>query len=185
MSSIQNSKLNAELLINFLKNNAWIGKELTAKIHNVEISYNWLNLISPSILEYFNQIEFNSHSSESPNLVTCLDSMTLKIEGMVRDICKVMKISTTNYITDKFGRNIQRELDLNGLLYLDRIDEVFTIDEINLFRFVLVEQVGFNLRNNIAHSFQYFHDYLMGYIHLLIFIILRIGKYDFVQNKAK
>ena len=76
-------------------------------------------------------------------------------------------------------RRISREKDLTALLHEDKIKEIFDEDDLLFFKFVLVEQAGYNLRHKIAHSLIFFGEYTINYMHLLILLLLKIGKYDF------
>jgi hypothetical protein len=115
-------------------------------------------------------------------MVLAIDSLTLKIEGLLRDMCEFSGIATFYQTKDKKGRNIVREKDLHALLHEDKIKELFDEDDLLFFRFLLVEQAGLNLRHRIAHSLLYFREYSIDLMHLLMLALLRIGKYDFVKE---
>ena len=183
-SAIRNKKLNTEELLDFLVKNSWLGKNVSKKLGGGrEITYNWINLLAPSIHEYFAQMErLFLESTGRPNMVLGIDSLTLKIEGLLRDMCEFSGIATFYQTKDKKGRNIVREKDLHALLHEDKIKEMFDEDDLLFFRFLLVEQAGLNLRHRIAHSLLYFQEYSVDLMHLLILALLRIGKYDFVKE---
>ena len=121
--------------------------------------------------------------SKSPNLVLPIDSLILKIEGLLRDMCEFSGLATFRQTTDKKGRSIVREKDLHTLLYEDKIKELFDEDDLLFFKYLLVEQAGLNLRHRIAHSLLYFQEYNLDIMHLLIMALLRIGKYDFTKKE--
>lgn len=183
-SAIRNKKLNTEELLDFLVKNSWLGKNISKKLGGGrEITYNWINLLAPSIHEYFAQMErFFLESTGRPNMVLAIDSLTLKIEGLLRDMCEFSGIATFYQTKDKKRRNIVREKDLHALLHENNIKELFEEDDLLFFRFLLVEQAGLNLRHRIAHSLLYFQEYSVDFMHLLILALLRIGKYDFVKE---
>ena len=185
-SAIRNNKLNTEALLEFLIKHSWYGKIISKKLgEGREITYNWMNLLAPSIHEYFLEMErFFLESANRPNLVLPIDSLTLKIEGLLRDMCEFSGVATFYQTKDNKGRNIVREKDLHALLYEDKIKELFDEDDLLFFKFLLVEQAGLNLRHRIAHSLLYFQEYGVDLMHLLILALLRIGKYDFVKEST-
>lgn len=125
---------------------------------------------------------FFLNPNERPNLVLPIDSLTLKMEGMLRDLCEFSGVATFFQTSDKKGRPIVREKDLHALLYEDKIKELFDEDDLLLFKYLLVEKAGLNLRHRIAHSLLYFQEYNLDIMHLLIIALLRIGKYDFLKE---
>ena len=81
-------------------------------------SYCWLALIAPSLNEYFVNLEFYLRNPVNyPNFILCIDSLALKIEGMLRDICEFKGVTTYEFRTDKKGRTISQEKDIHKLLY--------------------------------------------------------------------
>jgi len=182
--AMNEKKLSGEIFLKFFREKSWFGKNLKRKVGGEEIQYNWLSLIAPSILDYFNIMHyFFIDSSESPNLVLPIDSLILKIEGLLRDMCEFSGLATFRQTTDKKGRSIVREKDLHALLYEDKIKELFDEDDLLFFKYLLVEQAGLNLRHRIAHSLLYFQEYNLDIMHLLIIALLRIGKYDFAKKE--
>lgn len=183
--AIIEKKLSGEVFLKFFKEKSWLGKNLKRTVAGEEIQYNWLNLIAPSILNYFNMMNyFFLDPRESPNLVLPIDSLTLKIEGMLRDMCEFSGEATFFQTKDKKGRPLVRERDLHALLYKDKIKELFDEDDLLFFKYLLVEQAGLNLRHRIAHSLLYFREYNLDIMHLLIMALLRIGKYDITKKQG-
>ncbi len=183
--AMNEKKLSGEILLKFFREKSWFGKNLKRKIgKDEEIQYNWLSLIAPSILNYFNIMHyFFLDPSKSPNLVLPIDSLIMKIEGLLRDMCEFSGMATFFQTKDKKGRPIVREKDLHALLYEDKIKELFDEDDLLFFKYLLVEQAGLNLRHRIAHSLLYFQEYNLDIMHLLIMALLRIGKYDIAKKE--
>ena len=119
-----------------------------------------------------------------PNFVLSLDSLTLKIEGIFRDLCQLSGIAVSHQTKDNLGRNIVHEKDINALLYEDAIKKLFDEDDLLFFKFLLIEKSGYNLRNKIAHSLMSFQEYDCDYMHLVILALLRLGKYGPTQNNG-
>lgn len=184
LKAVQTGKLNIHTVIDVFEKKSWFGKSITKRtIQSETVTYKWLNMIAPGLNEYFNQIQ--AHFLEpayAPNLVLAMDSLTLKIEGLVRDICAFSGITTFYPAKDKQGRNIVREKDINWLLREEPIKKLFDEDDLLFFKFVLVEKVGLNLRHKIAHCLIDYSDYNITHMHLLLLVLFRLGRYDFVKT---
>jgi len=177
--TIKSGKLTLANLNDYFKKHSWFGKTLKIKLSpDEDIEYNWLSLIAPSLYEYFKQMDYSFLSGNYPILITCMDSLVLKLEGMVRDLCNFFGINSFYQTNDTQGRLVFREKDLNSILREEDIKRVFDENDLLLFRFVLIEQAGYNLRNKIAHSLMISGEYIINYMHLLLLILLRIGKYE-------
>ena len=160
----------------FFAKRSWIGKTLIRKTQNHDFPYNWLNLLAPSLYEYFRQMDFHFSTEQYPNLVLCIDSLVLKIEGLLRDFLLFSGVTTFYSTQDNSGRTIYREKDINSLLHEEKVKNLFDADDLLLFKFVLVEKGGYNLRHKIAHSLIMIEEYQIDYIHLLLLILLQISK---------
>ncbi len=183
LTAIRQNKLSFRSLLTFLKRFSWFGKKISKKVANREVEYSWLSVIAPALQEYFLQVEYHlAYQDYLPNLVLCVDSLTLKFEGLFRDICEFSNTPTSYVTKDKKGRPVRREKPIHALLYEEAIESLFDADDLLFFRFLLVEKAGYNLRHRVAHSLMFFHDYTVPYVHLLILALLKVGKYDFVQR---
>lgn len=183
--AILGNKLTFDVLIDFIKKYCWYGKNLPKQLPNDQIvTYNWLNLIAPALYEYFGQMDcfFADPTRNFPNFVLSLDSLTLKIEGLFRDLCQLSGIAVSHQTRDNSGRNIVHEKDINALLHEDEIKKLFDKDDLLFFKFLLIEKLGYNLRHKISHSLMSFQEYNCDYMHLVILALLRLGKYDFTRN---
>ena len=118
LECLKEGKITFNILMGYFKEHSWFGKTLKKKIsQDQDIEYNWLNLIAPSLLEYFEQINYSLASGKYPVLVTCIDSLILKIEGLLRDLCNYSGIVTFSQTQDSQGRIVSREKDLTALLH--------------------------------------------------------------------
>ncbi len=176
IESIKQKKLSPQLMLNFLQKYSWLSITQSKPLPNGEIfEYNWLNLLAPAINEYFLQMNYYLFSKNYPNFVLAIDSLTLKIEGILRDYCNNAGIVTFFQRTDKNGTKVQ-EKDINALLHEPELADHFSNDDILLFKFILVEKTGYNLRHKVAHSLMSYADYDISIIHILILILLRLSK---------
>lgn len=183
IEAIKEGKLSLPILIEFLKKNCWYGNTLTRTVHTKQMPYNWLSMIAPSLNDYFIQIDYYLASGNSPNFVLCIDSLILKIEGLLRDLCNYSGITTFTY-KQKNGK-IYEEKSINALLYDERITRLFDDDELLLLKFVLIEKHGYNLRNKVAHSLVNYTDYNLNFASLLLLILLKLGQFSLTPQKEE
>ena len=186
LEAILEGKLTIVMLLNCLNKHCWYGKNLNRALPSGQVhTYNWLDLIAPSLNEYFLQMDFylSDPVVNSPNFVLSLDSLTLKIEGLFRDLCRLSGVTTSRQRQDNSGRNITIEKDIDTLLREDAIQKLFDEDDLLFFKFLLVEKAGCNLRHKIAHSLMSFQEYNWFYMDLMILALLRLGKYDFAESE--
>jgi hypothetical protein len=178
--AIRERKLTTVNIVGFLEKNSWAGKPYPKKRGNREISYSWVSLVTPAIDDYFNQIQtYFDDNKRIPNPILCIDSLTLKIEGLLRDFFAHQGITTSTFKRD----DIVREKDLNELLADPKMHELFTEDELFFLKFLLVEQMGYNLRHRIAHSLMISQEYGIDLMNYLIIAMLRICQYNFTLKQ--
>jgi len=181
ITAILNSKFTTEIILNYFKNNSWFGKKYKKIIFKKEIEYDWIKLIAPVFREYFEQISiYFAFPNHQPELILCIDSLTIKFEGLMRDLCSFSKCGIPTFSTTKMknGEISTEEINLNKILNDQRLKNIFSDDEILFFRFLFTEKAGYNLRNEVAHSILEYNEYSLSIIHLLFLALLIIGKYN-------
>jgi len=183
-AAVRKEKLSTPIVVQFLHENCWYGKDIQKKsLTGAPVTYNWLNQLVPAIDDYFKQASWGLlDPAYDPNFVLCIDSLTLKIEGILRDFARICGVSTTDHKRDRNQRPISREKDIDQLLAEQSIKEKLSEDDILFFRFLLTEKIGFNLRHKVAHGLMEFFDYSVHLAHLLLLALLKLGKYDFTKN---
>jgi hypothetical protein len=123
--------------------------------------------------------------SYPPNLISSIDSLTLKIEGLLRFFCERIGFAT---FKRSRGSDIVMEKNIDELLSSlqhrfggENKNITNFIEEDRIFiKFYLSEKAGENLRNEIAHGLMLINDYSIYRIPVLISIILKLSKYKFV-----
>lgn len=131
-------------------------------------SESWLNVLIPGLKELFRQFYFHTTKNKKENYILCIDSLTPKIEGIIRDFIKYK-----DGITTKFNKQDEpEEILLEGLIekiYINPFEKEFI-------KHVLTKS-GKNIRNNIAHSFFYSEDYnIETAIDLLVCLLIISSK---------
>lgn len=180
IEGIKVGKINYTSFVEYLKTDSWLGTNLIdTDTLGKEEQYNWLELIAPAIWEYFSSMEYAIHFEDYRlNLVTCIDSLTLKVEGILRNLAQLLGINTITSSQD----GGTREMFMEDLFRQEKIQELIGMDEIMFFRFIFTSS-GLNLRNNIAHCFFRFNKYSFVYMHLLIVVILRLSKFTITEKE--
>lgn len=178
-------KLDLESIEEFMSNHFWYGKEYktvdpdTKKV--VLKSKRWIDLLHPGLQAYLNCLNLikKGDTKEARNyLILAIDSLTPKIEGLIREFYETIGKPVDKIKTYK-GKQLTERKDLNDLLRESWAEEIFGNDLLILMKYVLVEVGGNNLRNNVAHSIMFKENYHLIYAHWLFLIILRIGSYQF------
>lgn len=182
LKSVSKGNLTTLDFVNFMRNKSWLGQNISRTFTNQEKEeYNWLPLIMPSINEYIAQLHFYlTNKNNHLNLILSIDSLALKIEGILRDIVNMSGGTSFFFIPDKNKRDVAREKDINALFHEDIIRNLISKDDLLFLKFLLVEKAGMNLRNRVSHSlFRYAQNYSIDYMNLLILAILKLAKNEY------
>lgn len=168
--------LTRDNFIEYLRKNTWIGKPKNmATMDGEEYTEDWLDILAPAISEFFLQVlAWKSSNYYRPSFVLAIDSLTLKFEGILRDFCQRAGITTVVKRENKM-----QEAYINQILDNEELKKYFNENDITLFKYLFVDEHGQNLRNNIAHCFNFSYDYDINKILLLIAALLRITKYNY------
>lgn len=172
---IINGKISYHSVFNYLQNNSWYGQKFPRGNYDRDIDdkSTWLSLFAPGLHDYFSQLEWALIMAKDniQNYILCIDSLTTKFEGALRDFIRLLGGTTT---IEKRGE-LQEQL-LEELLQNRIITEQFTPEDITLFKYVFTAR-GWNIRNNVAHCFYPYSNYSFDKATLVFLCILRLGKY--------
>lgn len=164
-SLIKNKTFCYRSLVNYLRT-TWLAKPRIQVNIDLKVSQeSWLDLMAPSLKLLCHEIirEYTKNGYKG-NYVCCSDSLTLKIEGCLRDIARVRGLKTTYHDG--------KEVTLDGLL--DQMGGVMSPKTILLLKSVLTKD-GLNLRNNYAHGFSSLADYNLNNAFSLLHCLLKIS----------
>lgn len=166
-------KLTKEEIMAFL-NKSWMGRKLAAfSADETPDVFSWMELVGPALFDLLSQLETQILDKEfKPNFVLSIDSLSIKIEGLIRDIARLSGQSVT-----KIKENESQEMNLEELLKDESISKIFTGEDVLLWKYLLTKK-GWNMRNNIAHSFYRPADYNESKAILLLLAVFRLCKYD-------
>ena len=170
-----NGKISYHSVFNYFQYHTWFGQKFARGINDRDIDdkSTWLSLFAPGLHDYFSQIEWVVMMAKDniQNYILCIDSLTTKFEGAIRDFIRLLGGTTT---IEKRGE-LQEQL-LEELLQNRIIIKQFSQEDITLFKYVFTNR-GWNIRNNVAHCFYPYSNYSFDKATLIFLCILRLGKY--------
>ncbi len=179
---VKSAKLGYLNFIEYLAKHSWLGQTFTKlDLGGEPVKYNWIGVIAPSLIEYFTQIQAALlDKTYRSNYILCIDSLTLKMEGILRDFAQKLNAGTS-----KGSQSGMQVKYIHELLQDEIIQKHFSEDDRIFFDFLFVNKEGIDIRNNIAHCFYDYSDYSFDQMHLLMAALLRIGKYKFTPLTTK
>lgn len=179
-------KFTVESFICYLSENSWFCGELQRPTINGEAeSYKWIDLIRPSIEYYFAEVDKQiNDSAYVPSMILPIDSLTLKFEGMLRDLYCLKGGNPTVQKRKGSAAPVEQEIDINGLLHSNELKELIDEDDLLFLKFLLIEKAGFNLRHEIAHGLWPYKNYSLSLMNLILVALLRLSKYSIVEKQA-
>lgn len=173
---IKNGKISYESLIQYFEKYSWYSQNIALPNYSGENEqFNWLELISPPLYNFFTQIEFDIRVNTYKNqgYILSIDSLVLKFEGLIREFSRFIGAQTIEIREDGTEERISFEKLLNNEKLKEKIPE----DDIAIFKFLFLSDY-FDLRNNIAHCFYRTKNYSSGIMLLLIAALLKLGNYE-------
>ncbi|MDQ0639383.1 hypothetical protein QF042_002948 [Pedobacter sp. W3I1] len=177
VESIKAGKLSADAVLEVLSK-TWVGESSARRISGQDIPISHLKLIEPGIRNLFLETEKWLNGEEVlPDYILSTDSLTLKIEYLLREFCLKLGIVTFKQRPDKREQNIVMEKLFDDLLrdLKDDLEE----DNYTFIRFVMSDKMGLNLRNKIAHGLVDNVEYGIESPFLVLSIILKLAHYNF------
>jgi len=177
-------KLDSKKICTFLQDNSWLGNSLRKTISKDDYyEYKWIDQLKYGFEDYFNCLQrfiANGESTYKPLLA--IDSLTLKIEGIIRDICQLNGIETIYTTRDRKGRILTFEKYIQQLIYDPKLIDILGVSTVTFLKVLLVEKLGYNLRHKIAHSLMNLEGYDLSIGHLLLIAILRLSFFNCASN---
>lgn len=187
IAAIRSEKLSYESALNYLEK-TWLNTPIIRNSNNNKIIIIPLDTIKPGLKRLFEEFKHAEEGSE-PDYVTVIDSLTLKIEGILRFFIDKLNIPTfaRKRAKTKTGQVIMEKLfddiiaDLNGS---PEKTTGFVKDHLTMLKFVMSEKIGWNLRNEVAHSLLQIDDYTLEKAVVLFCLITKLSKYTFQEQEA-
>ena len=174
--AVIDKKITYNSFINYLEK-TWVSASFQQNYTTGVVEIIPLDNLKPSLKLFFDELQdsINDKRDTLNNTSIIIDSMTLKIEYLLRYLCVKENISTCK-LHDNKGQIVTMEKLLDDIL-ADLKDSCsqFTEDHFRLLKFVLTPK-GFNLRNSVAHGLLDPIEYNPLYIYALLYIILILSK---------
>lgn len=185
-------KLNYASVISYLEG-TWFNEVIVRNYHGQTVEVKPIDTLKPGLKRIFEELDkFFSDNTYQCDFVTVTDSLTLKIEGLLRYFCEKIGIATFK-TRQKGSDKLVMEKLLDDLLadiahepplkpeQKTNFDEEVRI----LIKYVLAEKAGLNLRNAVAHSLMDIFEYSFKNVVVLFCIIIKLSKYKFIETKGE
>lgn len=188
MEAYKANKISSSGIINFI-NNSWIGEEAIREVNNINVKFSYIKSIEPGITIFFDELKkWKEDLNYHPNFIASVDSLILKAEYLLREICAFLEIPTfkpndrnPGVIMEKLLHNILD--DLQKKMSEDNLNGKITEDDLFFIKFTLSNKVGYNLRNRVAHGLMDDIEYNLEHALLAIIIILKLSNYQFKKQE--
>lgn len=179
-------KITKETVLSFLRT-TWYNDSIQRKYHGEIVEIRPIDLIEPCINRLFTELDNCSENSMYQfDYVTLTDSIVLKIETIVRNICEKIGIATFKPRQKGADELVMEKLLDDLLVDIKHIDERptgFEEEDRIFIKYVLTEKSGLNLRNQVAHGLLDIQDYTLSNIVVVFSIIIRLSKYMFNDTR--
>lgn len=169
------NKISANGIIGLL-NQTWIGEDGNRRSYGLDSNFSYIKLVESGITSFFEElIKWKTEANYNPSFVSATDTLVLKVEYFLREICKKLDISTFQENQRQPGIIMEKTLDV----LLKNLEGKISDDDHFFIKFILTEKIGYNLRNRVAHGLMDNVDYSIEYPILATLIILKLSNYQF------
>jgi hypothetical protein len=173
----KSGKITRETFIGYF-NQTWLAQSLDGySVDGEPRHFSWMELLGPALNELAMELEAHIQDRNyRPNFILLIDSLSIKLEGAIRDYARLSAVSTTKVIKGE-----TTEMNLEELLNDAEVMTLFDGNDVVLWKAVLTKK-GWNMRNNIAHGFYRPEDYTKQKVLLLLISLYRLSSYDLPAN---
>ena len=187
-AALISGKLSYESTITYL-DNSWLNEPIERNYNGGKVTVTPLDTIKPGIKRIFDEFQRALEDEKYEcDFVTSIDSLTLKVEGILRFFCEKLGIPTFA------SRRSNNATVIMEKLFDDLIADVkdtperptgFIEDHRTLIKYVMSEKIGWNLRNEVAHSLMQIKDYSVDKVVVLFCLILKLSGYIFTEKQTE
>jgi hypothetical protein len=175
-------KLSYKSVMDYLET-TWLNEPIVRNYHSNTVEIKPIDTLIPCLKRMFSELDLWFQDNDYQfDYITITDSLTLKIEQLLRNFCEKVGISTFK-LRVKGGDNLVMEKLLDDILVDIKHSEEnptnFDEDDRIFIKYILTEKSGLNLRNRIAHGLMDINEYSFENILLLFNIIIKLSKYKF------
>ena len=189
IEAYKSGKLNYSSSLKYLES-TWFNEVIKRNYNGQVAEVKPIDTLKPGLIRIFEELDKSFKSDDYQcDFVTIIDSLTLKIEGLLRYFCE--RIGTATFKPRQKGSDklvMEKLLDelLADIAHQPplRPDQVTNFDEEDriYIKYVLAEKAGLNLRNEVAHSLMDISEYSFKTVVVLFCIILKLSKYKFIES---
>jgi hypothetical protein len=189
INAYEDKKLSHDSVMSYLES-TWFNDDITRDYNGREVKIKPISTIKPGLSRIFQELDrFYDEESYECDFVTIIDSLTMKIEGILRNFCEKIGIPTFKAST-KGSNELMMEKTLDVLLaeiaHKPDSNQITNFDEEDriMIKYVLSEKTGLNLRNKVAHGLMDINEYNLGLVVILFSLIMKLSKYKFIETKG-
>jgi len=185
-------KLNYSTVLSFLEE-TWFNEVLVRNYNGQAVEIKPIDTLKPGLKRIFDELDnFFDNNDYKIEFVTIIDSLTLKIEGLLRYFCEKIGIATfktkekgsDKLVMEKLLDDLLADIAHEPLIKPDQKTNFEEEDRI-LIKYVLAEKAGLNLRNKVAHSLMDIFEYTFEIVVVLFCIIIKLSKYKFIIKEGE
>lgn len=173
-SLIEGGSFTAKTLLDYLSQ-TWLGEErmpVTTRLKNSPET--WLDVIRPSLTMLVNEItkEVTSKDEYKGDYICAIDSLTMKVEGCIREACRRLGIPTVQSNNNEIL--LDKLLSKLGEANTNDGEPVISKPAYRMFRCILSKS-SMDLRNSIAHGFTCCADYNLQMALTILHCLLKVS----------
>ena len=178
VKSCKTKKITTRKIVDFFYTKTMFGVTYCKEIGGKKYEYTWLEQVRFGIESFIKQYN-RVIAGKQVNWSQCVDSLSIKFEGILRDMIQI-----NGGVTTKLQNGNTSEITLDEILKMNKSSiskafyASFNEDDLNLFRYAFSSNGHcLNIRNNVAHSF-YLPKHYNWKIALISFLaLIRLAKF--------
>lgn len=174
-----------DIIVHFEK--SWLSEPIqrfyNSKLHEIIP----LDIVKPGLLEFFRQFEvwLNKTESKEANFICAIDSLSLKIEPILRYMCEKLGINTTIQTKSRNNYDVIRHKTLGVLIQSLKEEGALTYEDFVYLDYTVKLPEQGNIRNDAAHGLLDSNEYDIGKAIQIISILIRLSNYKFNVKEKK
>lgn len=178
-------KLTYTNVLSYLES-TWYNEPVTHTYHGKDIDLRILDVLKPGLKKCFEELDyaFKDLDNNYYDYVIVVDTLTLKMETILRFMCERLGIATFK-TRDKSGEKLVMEKLLDDMLsdLQDTPQKPTGFSEADrlILKYALTPK-GHNLRNRVAHGLMDLWEYSFVDIVILLYLIIKLSTYKFVPT---
>jgi hypothetical protein len=179
IEALKADKFKFSAIIKYLEQ-TWLNNSEVRIVNGQRVTINYLETLKPGLFSFYTELEkWHQEVGYNPNFILSTDSLVLKVEYLLREICYKLNIATFKAKPNNPEIIMEKTLDelLNNLK--DKLEE----GDRFFIKFILTEKVGENLRNRVAHGLLDNIDYSIMYPIYTLICILKLSNYGFIKSE--